>query len=201
MVEVDPSTGTLYINAAAVPRVRAFPAPEPAEAPQPHESSYDSDGAAGAAGAAGTAGGSGQAGDDSGGNGAREETVRAHHFVLVELFGGAVTAARDVWVGVRPAGSNSGGGGSGSSRACSIVHQQELVRTTLAAAAAGAGQEGGNTASGASAAAAVASADAADQRAGDAEGAASGSYVCSIYRAFADEWEPFVLQLPAAVDA
>ncbi|KAI7839666.1 hypothetical protein COHA_006475 [Chlorella ohadii] len=211
MVEVDPRTGTVYLNAAVVPRVRSFPAPEPAEVPQPHESSYDSDvpaaGTAGAAGTLGAAAGRGSAdGSGSSSGGSREETIKAHHFVLVELFAGAVAAARDVWVGVRPAAGSSSGSSSGSSRECSIVHQQELVRTTLTAAAGAAAAEGSQATSPAAAALAVGPlltqppAAAAEQGEEGAEAEAS-EYVCSIYRAFTDEWEPFVLPLPLPADA
>ena len=139
MVEVEQppvpgAAATLYINAAQVPRVRSFPA-APADRTLPHggaSSSYSS---------------------------ISGDSIRGHHFVVVELHQHVVTAARDVWVGVqRPATMATDGGGGGAH--CVLLHSQDLVRTAPS---------------------------------GDSS---SGEYVCSIYRAFSDEWTPYVLPLP-----
>lgn len=169
MAEVDAGGGgTVFLNAAVVPRIQDFPVPpppaaclEPPEPRQPHESSYDSSYDEGDVVVGGTEGVNG------GG------TVRGHHFLMVELQGQVVAAAHDVWVGVQAAG------GSGQRR-CSVLQQQELVKTSLPAA-------DGTAAAGSSG--------------GAAEQLAEGQYVCSIYRAFTGEWEPFVLPLPAGVQA
>ena len=193
MAELDPRRGVLYLNAAVVPRVRSFPYPPP---PRESDSSGD-DAAAGGNGASSSA--------DACGTEAAAGSIRGHHFLLVELQWGVVTAARDVWVGVQ---HDAGSGG----RRCLLLDQEELVRTVLppalAAAAPAAAATGGAAASSrreggraagvqqaAAAAAAAAAADAAGQSGSSAE--QPGSYVCSIYRAHTDEWEPFVLPLPA----
>ncbi|KAL4419082.1 hypothetical protein ABPG77_002223 [Micractinium sp. CCAP 211/92] len=177
MVEVDPASGTVYLNAAVVPRVRRLPLP---------------------------ADGGAASGTSTGGGAAAGDTIPCHHFLVVELRHGVVAAARDAWVGVQHAGSDSSGGGAGGSRRCIIVREQELLKTSLppaetlggpeAAAATGRALQG--------AADGISSSRAAAGLAEDCgNGSSTGSYVCSIYRAHTGEWEPFVLQLPAAAAA
>lgn len=177
MVEVDPASGTVYLNAAVVPRVRRLPLP---------------------------ADGGAASGTSTGGGAAAGDTIPCHHFLVVELRHGVVAAARDAWVGVQHAGSDSSGGGAGGSRRCIVVREQELLKTSLppaetpggpeAAAATGRALQG--------AADGISSSRAAAGLAEDCgNGSSTGSYVCSIYRAHTGEWEPFVLQLPAAAAA
>ncbi|PSC67882.1 metallophosphoesterase [Micractinium conductrix] len=196
--EVHPQTGTLYLNAAVVPRIRPLPVPPP-------------DGEHGGGGASGN----GSSGGSSGGGG-QGATIRSHHFTVVEMRQGVVAAARDVWVGVQrcdAGGGGKGSGGGGAERRCMVVRQQELVKTSLAAAAAhaaagaaGNGGSGNGNGTAAAAAAAAPGREAAEEAAAAAEAAeaaaaAEGGYVCSVFRAHTGEWEPFVLQLPAAAAA
>lgn len=193
MVEVDPRSGTVYLNAAAVPRIRNLPVPP----------------AGGAPGGllACEPGGGGGIGDGSG------EKLRGHHFMLVELCGGVVMAARDVWVGVQHAAqqaavpaaaadahSSSGcAQGDGGTR-CVVLRQQELLRTAFPPA------DPEPAAAGAAAPAAWAGEGRETRLEAAARQAAlvdeSGcSYVCSIYRAHTREWQPLVLQLPRVAAA
>jgi hypothetical protein len=180
MVEVDAARGTVYINTAVVPRIRSFAAP--------------------------AGGGGGSNGGSSGGTeaGRTGSTMQGHHFVLVELSGHVVTAARDVWVGVQHtaqtgsgqggSSSNGSGGGAGSTH-CVVLHEQQLLRTAFpppntgpALAQQGAEGNGGTSPQTAAAAAAAG---------GGSEPGSSGGYVCSIYRAHTGEWEPVAVQCAA----
>ena len=133
MVEASPATGcTVYLNAAVVPRCRAFPLPaaaglpEPPEPRQPHESSDGSSMDAGDAGGGGSgaaaAGEQPQGGSSSSGGSGSADSIRGHHFLLVELQDQLVTAARDVWVGVHS---------SGGVRRCMRLQEQERIKDTF----------------------------------------------------------------------
>lgn len=179
MAEVDPGSGTVYLNAAVVPRVRRLPLPDDSSA----------HGGNGSSGSGGSSGGGGSAAGD---------TIPSHHFLVVELRHGVVAAARDVWVGVQ----HAEGASSGSGRRCIVTREQELLKTSLAVAEV----SGGPGAAVAALGAELAAAGGSGSRGGAAadcgsSSSSSGSYVCSIYRAHTGEWEPFVLQLPAAAAA
>lgn len=183
MVEVDRSTGTVYLNAAQVPRIRSFPSTGGsgggggARLRQPHESSYEEDSA-------------GEVDEAAAGSSGDSGSMRGHHFLVVELQLGIVTAARDVWVGVQP-----GGAAGGAGRRCVVLQQQELLKTSLPAAALG-GTPGADGASGDGSSGGGTAGEAAAQGSSSGGGTSGDEYVCSIYRAFTGEWEPLVLPLP-----
>lgn len=173
MAEVDATRGTVFLNAAVVPRIRSLPQSQCS---------------------AGSGSASSEGGDSSGGSSSSNEEggarVRAHHFLVVELRQQVVTAARDVWVGVQPADQ------PGDAPRCAVLREQPLLRTAFppsCSAAGEASEHGTEAAAGQSATAAAAEAAALEAASADSDGS---RYVCSIYRAHTGEWEPFVLQAP-----
>lgn len=116
-VHACPTTGTIYLNSAVVPRIRAYRPPAATAAAAANE--------AGCVAASSSAPASQAA---AGGN------IPAHHFMEVVLRGGEVAEAADVWVGVLPASSDAGAsssnGGcasSASGRRCIVLERRPLL--------------------------------------------------------------------------
>jgi hypothetical protein len=178
MAEVDAARGTVFLNAAVVPRIRSLPRSQ----------------CSAVSGSAGSEGGD-SSGGSSGSNEEGEGRVRAHHFLVVELRQQVVTAARDVWVGVQPAEQ------PGDAPRCAVLREQPLLRTAFPPSCDAAGKaprHPAEAAAGQPATAAAADVAALEAAAADSDGS---RYVCSIYRAHTGEWEPFVLQAPPAAQA
>jgi len=129
LAHVDPRTGTVYLNAAVVPRVRHFPAAA-AAARAAAAGAGDADVAGGAQPCSrGDASRGAEAGDT------RQATRRGHHFLVVELRGPAVAAARHVWVAAPAAPDLESGGGGQQQHAPSppvILAAAELLKTSAA---------------------------------------------------------------------
>lgn len=190
MVEVDVSHGTIFLNAATVPRVRSFLYPAP-----PNEGDASNGGNGNGSSLGGAEGSSSSGGPDAEAE-ASSSTIQGHHFVVVELQHGVVTAARDAWVGVER--SPAAGSGSGGSRQCVLLQENELLKSVLPAALAAGPAADGAAAGDSSGSAAAERREAAGGSGGDSAGRSSDNYVCSIYRGHTDEWEQHVLRLPAA---
>ena len=102
MVAIGAATSTVHINAAVVPRVRMLPPPPlGAQGLDPWGCSSSSDIAVAEQGAGPLAAGPGRG---------RGQPVRARHFVTVELRGGAVVCASNVWLARGPGGAGLGAG-------------------------------------------------------------------------------------------
>lgn len=121
MVHVDAQTGTVFLNAATVPRVRHDAGGNGgggsgARAGEPRARQDSSGEGAGASGG-------------GGGGGAARPGATLRHFLVFELTAGAVESAADVWVRTWPAGgiAAGGGGGGGAAGAGLQAHGAEVA--------------------------------------------------------------------------
>jgi uncharacterized protein (TIGR04168 family) len=118
MVHVDGATGTVYLNAAVVPRIRKL--------------SDDEVEAAVAAGIGGSRRRESDIGGVGGGGGGGDIEAKAHHFLVVEVGRDGAESARHVWVGIAPSASSSAGAGGDTAgcerrRAWLVKEEQVLV--------------------------------------------------------------------------
>lgn len=127
MVAICAATGTVHINAAVVPRVRTLPPPPlGVQGPDPWDSSSSSDSATDGQGPGPPAAGPGRG---------RGQPIRARHFVTVELRGGAVVCASNVWLARGPGGAAQGAGFwcdpgfEGSTGPWRVLRKEALLRS------------------------------------------------------------------------
>ena len=129
MVAICAATGTVHINAAVVPRVRTMPPPPlGVQGPDPWDSSSSSDSAIAEPAPGPPAAGFGAP---------RGQPIQARHFVTVELRGGAVVCASNVWLARGPgrpaqsAGFWCDPGSEGSGGPWRVLRKEALLRSAL----------------------------------------------------------------------